>query len=85
MDVHPWAALVVMLGVLVYISVPVALALIYVSRVHAVLRRDKSHKRVLEGGDPRDGSERAAASEPRERSGATRAPASERVRGSGGR
>lgn len=38
MEVEMWAVVVVIVGVVVYISVPVALAVIYVSRASATLR-----------------------------------------------
>ena len=44
MDVSPWAVMATLLGVLIYIALPVALALIYVSRVHAALGRKKAGK-----------------------------------------
>lgn len=42
MDVSPWAVMATLLSVLIYLSIPVVLVLVYVSRANAALRRKKA-------------------------------------------
>jgi hypothetical protein len=44
MDVSPWVVMATLLGVLIYLSIPVALVLVYLSRVNAALGRKKAGK-----------------------------------------
>ncbi|MBI2962798.1 MAG: hypothetical protein HYY35_03525 [Deltaproteobacteria bacterium] len=46
MAFNSWAVVAIVIGVLVYIALPVALAVVYLSRVNAALGRDKPKKTV---------------------------------------
>ena len=44
MDVNPWVLMATALVVLTYLSIPVVLVLVYLSRVNAALSRKKAGK-----------------------------------------